>query len=67
MQVDVRDARSTLAEGTATYSSILGLENPMDRGAWQEPEVHRVAQSWTRLKRHSKHARSVTGIQVEIF
>ena len=25
------------------------LENPMDRGAWQAT-VHRVANSWTRLK-----------------
>ena len=25
------------------------LENPMDRGAWRAT-VHRVAQSWTRLK-----------------
>jgi len=26
------------------------LENPMDRGAWQTT-VHRIAKSWTRLKR----------------
>ena len=31
------------------------LENPMDRGAWQAT-VHRVAKSWTRLKRLSNHA-----------
>ena len=30
------------------------LENPMDRGAWL-PTVHRVAQSWTRLKQLSIH------------
>ena len=30
------------------------LENPMDRGAWQAA-VHSVAQSWTQLKRLSKH------------
>ena len=30
------------------------LENPMDRGAWQAT-VHRVAQSWTRLKWLSRH------------
>ena len=30
------------------------LENPMDRGAWQAT-VHRVAKSWTRLKRLSMH------------
>ena len=33
-----------LEEGMATHSSILGLENPMDRGAWQ-PIVHGVAKS----------------------
>ena len=32
------------------------LENPMDRGAWQAV-VHRVAKSWTRLKRLSTHTR----------
>ena len=37
-----------LEEGMATHSSI-----PMDRGAWRAT-VHRVAQSWTRLKRLSK-------------
>ena len=30
------------------------LENPMDRGAWQAI-VHRVAKSWTQLKRLSTH------------
>ena len=30
------------------------LENPMDRGAWQA-RIHRVAQSWTQLKRLSTH------------
>ena len=33
-----------LEEGMATHSSILALENPMDRGAWQAT-VHRVAES----------------------
>jgi len=32
----------SLEEGMATHYSILNLENPMDRGAWQV----RVAQSW---------------------
>ena len=32
------------------------LENPTDRGAWLAT-VHRVAKSWTRLKRLSTHAR----------
>ena len=30
------------------------LENPMDRGPWQAT-VHRIAKSWTRLKRLSMH------------
>ena len=36
-------------EGMTTRSTILALENPMDRGAWQAA-VHRIMQSWTRLK-----------------
>jgi len=36
-----------LEEGMATHSSILALENPMDRGA----TVQRVAKSRTWLKR----------------
>ena len=31
------------------------LENPMNRVAWQAA-VHRVTQSWTRLKQLNKHA-----------
>ena len=31
------------------------LDHPIDRGDWQAT-VHRVAQSWTRLKRLSRHA-----------
>ena len=31
------------------------LENPIDKGAWQAT-VHRVAKSWTWLKRLSRHA-----------
>ena len=30
------------------------LENPMDKGAWLAT-VHRVAQTWTRLKRLGMH------------
>ena len=33
-----------LEKGMPTHSSILGLENPMDRGAWQAT-VHEVAKS----------------------
>ena len=38
----------------ANLSSTLALENPMDRGDWQAT-VHRVAQSWTRLKWYGMH------------
>ena len=31
------------------------VQNPMDRGAWWAP-VHRVAKSWTHLKRLSMQA-----------
>ena len=44
-----------LEEGMATHSSILLWRIPMDRGAWQAI-VHRVAKSWTRLKKLSMHA-----------
>ena len=37
-----------LEEGMATHSSILDLENSMDRGAWWAT-VHGIAKSWTRL------------------
>ena len=36
----------------ATHSSILALENPMDRGVWQAT-VHRATQSQKQLKRMS--------------
>jgi len=36
----------------ATHSSILAMENAIDRRAWQAT-VHRVAESWTQLKRLS--------------
>ena len=48
--------KNPLEEGTATHSSILCLENPMDKGAWRAT-VHGVAQSWTWLKQLSTHAR----------
>ena len=37
-----------LEKGTATHSSILGLENSMDRGAWWAT-VHGVTNSQTQL------------------
>ena len=35
-------------EGNGSPLQYSGLENPMDRGAWQTI-VHGVAKSWTRL------------------
>ena len=46
MQVRSLDQEDPLEEGMATLSSILGLENPMDRGAWQST-VHGIAMSQT--------------------
>ena len=37
-----------LEKGMATHSSILGLENPMDRGAWWAT-VRGIEKSWTQL------------------
>ena len=41
-----------LEKDTATHSSILGLENPMDRVAWWAT-VHGVAKGQTRLSTHT--------------
>ena len=63
---DVSDIGSFLGLGRSPGGGLGNLveysclENPMDRGAWQ-PEVHRVAQSRTRLKRLSTPARPVGG------
>ena len=38
----------SLEKGMVTHSSVLGLENSMDRGAWQAT-VHGVAKRWTQL------------------
>ena len=35
-----------LEKGMATHPGVLGLENSMDRGAWQAT-VHGVEKSWT--------------------
>ena len=40
----------SLKEGVVAHSWILARGVRMDRGAWQAT-VHRVAESWTRLKR----------------
>ena len=42
MRVRSLGQEDPLEEGMATHSSILGLENPMDRGTWRAAE-HRVA------------------------
>ena len=41
-------------EGNGNPLKYSSLENPKDRGAWWAI-VHRVAKSWTRLKRLSIH------------
>ena len=46
MQVPSLVLEDPLEEGMATHSSILGLENPMDRGIWQA-RVHGVTKTWT--------------------
>ena len=59
---DRRDARLIPGSGRPPgggNSNLLqypSLENPADRGAWKAT-VHRIAQSWTRLKRLSSHAK----------
>ena len=47
-----------VGEGNGNPPQYSCLENPVDRGAWWAA-VHRVAQSWTRLKQLSTH----TGLQ----
>ena len=55
---DVRDAGSipalgrSLGRGHGNLLQYSCLENPMDRGVWWAI-VHKVEQSWTRLKRLS--------------
>ena len=43
-----------LEKEMATHSSILALENPMDRRVWWAT-VHRVTRSWTGLSDGSTH------------
>ena len=45
----------SIGEGNGNSLQYSCLENPVDRGAWWAA-VHRVAQSWTRLKWLSMHA-----------
>ena len=59
---DIRDMGSIPGSGRPPEGGhghplqCFSLENPMDRGAWQAA-VHRVAKSWTQLKRFSMHTR----------
>ena len=63
---DIRDEGSIPASGRSPgggHGSPLqysGLENPVDRGAWQAA-VHGVAKGWTQLKRLSIHAHRAGG------
>ena len=58
---DIRDTGSIPGSGRSPgggHGNSLQdscLENPTDRGAWRAT-VHRVAKSWTQLKRLSTHA-----------
>ena len=62
LPANVEDARDMgwedpLEEDMAAHSSILGLENPMDREAWHAM-VRRVTKSQARLKQLSTHERA---------
>ena len=46
MQVRSLGWEDSLEKGMATHSSVLGLENSTDRGAWPAT-VHRIAESDT--------------------
>ena len=58
---DIRDVSSMSAAGRSSGGGrgdpiqYPCLRNPMDRGAWWATG-HRVAKSWTRLKRLNAHA-----------
>ena len=55
-------------KGMATHSSIIGLENSIDKGAWQAT-VHGVAKSRTRLSEdlgplNTGHLWIMSGVQM---
>ena len=57
MQIPSPDWEDPLEKrGHGNLLQDSGLENPMDRGAWQVI-VHRVTKSRTRLKQLSTHAK----------
>ena len=53
-RVQARGWEDPLEKEMATHSSILGLENLMDRGAWWAA-VHGVAKSRARLSNEHTH------------
>ena len=48
IQVQPLGWEDSVEKTMAAHSSILALENPMDRGAWWAT-VHGVAKSWMQL------------------
>ena len=69
---DIRDAglipRSGRSPGGGDGNPLQYscLEKPMDRGAWRATG-HRVAKSWTRLKRLSMHAIKMDDIHLLFY
>ena len=53
-QVQSLGWEDNLEKGNGNPLQYSFLENPMNREAWQAT-VHRIAQSWIRLKRFSMH------------
>ena len=52
-------------KGMATHSSIVGLVNPMDRGAWWAT-VHGSSKSQTRLSTQTTHTCTCTHTELEV-
>ena len=52
--------KDSLEESMATLSSILGMENPTDRGAWWAT-IHGVTKSEIQLRQLSTHTLSFQG------
>ena len=62
-QVQYVGWKDSLEEGRATHPSTLAWRLPTFRGAsWAT--VHRVAKSWTRLKRLSTHVHIMCSMHV---